>query len=142
MAEPRNNGTKTRGRPFPAGNAGRPKGARHRSTVLAEKLMQDDTREIVEAVIMAAKGGDMTAARLILERIAPLRRGRAVSFDLPATETPADLLTALDGLLRATAAGVLTPDEAATIAGLLETKRKTLETIEIERRLTALENRK
>jgi hypothetical protein len=42
-----------------------------RITMLAEKLMQNDTEAVVRAVVEAAKGGDMTAARLILDRIVP-----------------------------------------------------------------------
>ena len=68
---------------FQPGNRGRPKGARNRSTVLAEKLMADDVKSIIEAVVAAAKGGDMTAARIVLDRLAPVRRGRPVQFDLP-----------------------------------------------------------
>ena len=54
--------------------------------MLAEKLMQDDAKDIVEAVLKAAKGGDMTAARMVLDRIAPARKGRPVEFELPAIE--------------------------------------------------------
>jgi hypothetical protein len=39
------------------------------------------------------------------------------------------------------ARGEITPDEAATIAGVIELKRKSIETVEIERRLTELERR-
>jgi hypothetical protein len=37
------------------------------------------------------------------------------------------------------AKGAITPDEAVTIAGLLEAMRKAIETVEIEARLAALE---
>jgi hypothetical protein len=73
---PRKNARKTRGKPFEPGNPGRPKGARHRTTIAAEKLMQGDSEAIVRAVIKAAKGGDMTAAKVVLDRIAPIRKGR------------------------------------------------------------------
>ena len=48
---------------FAPGNPGRPKGARCKATLLAEKLMSADTRAIVQAVITAARAGDMTAAQ-------------------------------------------------------------------------------
>src|SRR5262245_56236506 len=87
------------GRPFTKGRsgnpAGKPRGARHRVTMLAEKLMQDDTEAVVRAVVEAAKGGDMVAARLILDRIAPARKGCPISFSLPTIETAADLTSAL-----------------------------------------------
>jgi Family of unknown function (DUF5681) len=42
--------------------AGKPKGARHKTTLLAERLMQDDVEKIVNAVLTAARNGDMMAA--------------------------------------------------------------------------------
>jgi len=42
--------------------AGKPKGARHKTTLLAERLMQDDVEKIVNAVLTAARNGNMLAA--------------------------------------------------------------------------------
>jgi hypothetical protein len=140
-----NSAGKQRGAPFQKGQSGnpsgKPKGARNRTTVLAEKLMQADAKDIVRAVMDAAKGGDMTAARLILERISPVRRGRPVYLELPAVRTAADIATAMTALTTAMASGDLTPDEAATVASVLEMRRKVLETEEIELRLQALEEK-
>jgi hypothetical protein len=134
------------GRPFQPGASGNPKGksrgTRSQITVLAEKLMADDADEIVKAVIAAAKGGDMTAARLILERISPVRKGRPVRLDLPLVQTAADVATAMAALTLAMAAGDVTPDEATTVAGVLEMRRKAIETVELEDRIAELEARK
>ena len=63
--------------PGVSGNpAGMKPGTRHRATRLAEKLMTDDIGDVVKAVVSTAKEGDMTAARMILDRIAPPCRGR------------------------------------------------------------------
>ena len=67
--------------------AGKPKGARHKTTLLAERLMQDDVEKIVNAVLTAARNGDMMAAKIILDRIAPVSRRQCVSFDLPKIES-------------------------------------------------------
>ena len=139
MTDPGNNASTTRGRPFQPGNPGRPKGARHKSTVLAEKLMGDDVENVVKAVLDAARSGDMTAARIVLDRLAPLRRGRPVEIELPRVETAADVLAAMAAVLDHVADGEISPDEAAIIAGILEMKRRTLELVEIERRVAALE---
>lgn len=143
MAE--NSTGKQRGKPFRPGQSGnpsgKPKGARHAVTLMAEKLLEDDAAAIVRAVIDAAKGGDMVAARLVLERIAPPRKGRAVAFDLPHIETAADVLAALGAVVQAVADGELTPDEATTVAGLLEIQRRTIETADLECRLSALESK-
>lgn len=137
----RKNTANTRGRPFEPGNPGKPKGARHKLTLMAERLMEDDAEQVVASVLAAAKSGDMTAARLVLERIVPVRKGRPVVFDLPAIETASDVVKALGVLVSEVASGTVTPDEAATVAGLLEAKRKALETEDIERRVAALEER-
>lgn len=119
--------------------AGKPKGVRHKTTMLAEKLMQDDAETIVRAVIDAAKSGDMTAARMIVERIAPLRKGRPVLLDLPSVKTASDIAAAMAALTAAMAEGDVTPDEAATVASVFEVRRRALETEELEKRLEVLE---
>jgi hypothetical protein len=121
--------------------AGKPKGVRNRATLMAEKLMQDDAEQVVRAVVEKAKQGDMTAARLIIERIAPVRKGRPITLDLPEAKTSADLAGAMASLVRAMATGEVTPDEAATIAGVFEIRRKTIESVDFEERLAALERR-
>ena len=66
-------------------------------------------------------------------------RNRPVTFDMPAIETSADLGKAMGTILQAAADSVLTPDEAVSIASLIETRRRTIETIEHEARIAALE---
>ncbi len=118
---------------------GRAQGSRHRATILAERLMQDDARDIVKAVISKAKEGDMAAARIVLDRIAPIRKGSPVRFNLPKVGTAQEIADAVAALLRGVAAGELTPDEASTIAGVVEARRRAIETVELEERLTKLE---
>src|SRR5207245_6631087 len=72
----------------------------------------------------------MTAAKLVLERVAPRPKGRAVAFVLPEIRAPGDLV-AFDSLIAAMATGEITPDEAVVIASVLELKRKALETLEV-----------
>ena len=106
---------KQRGRPFEKGRSGnpkgKPKGARHQTTVLAEKLMEDDARDVVQAVLDAARSGDMTAARLVLERIAPVRKGRPVYLDLLTVQTAGDIAAAMSALTMAMGSGAVTPEE-------------------------------
>ena len=139
--EPRNSAGKSRGRPFQPGNSGKPKGARHRVTRMAELLMEGAAEAVVHAVLAAARDGDMTAARLVLERIAPVRKGRPVSLPLPVVNSAGDVLAALGVTIQAMGDGDITPDEAATIAGVLEVKRRAIETSELEIRIAALEER-
>ncbi len=142
--DPANAGPKQAGRfqPGQSGNpTGKPRGARHRTTLLAERMMQDEAGEVVKAVIKAAKRGDMTAARLVLDRIAPARRDSPVSFALPPIETAADAAAAMASVLAAVANGSVTPSEADQIAKVVGIFIQTLEATAYEARLRALEER-
>jgi hypothetical protein len=131
------------GQPFQPGQSGNPNGrrpgARNKTCALALKLMDADAKPVILALIQAAKGGDVAAIRLVLERVAPLPRNRPVQFTMPAIETSADLGEAMGAILQAAADGELAPDEAVSIASLIETRRRTIETLELEQRIAALE---
>jgi hypothetical protein len=107
--------------------------------MLAEKLMQDDVPEVVRAVVTAARSGDMTAAKLVLDRIAPVRRGNPVALKIPPVNSPADLVSALANITDAVSRGELTPDEGQAVAAILEQHRRAIETVELEERLSRLE---
>ena len=66
-----------RGRPFPKGRsgnpAGRPKGVKDKRKLLADIISDKDERAIRKAVVDAAKQGDLVAAKLIWDRIYPVR---------------------------------------------------------------------
>ena len=51
--------SKVRGRPFKAGNAGRPPGAKNKSTQLLENLVEGQTEEL-QTLLKLAKSGDVS----------------------------------------------------------------------------------
>ncbi len=138
-----NAGPKQRGRPWPKGRSGnptgKPKGTRHRVTQAAEALLEGEAEAITRKAIELAKAGDTVALRLVLERILPPRKGRPVDLRLPAVKQVADLLVACEAVTAAMANGEITPDEAATVVSVMEVVRKSIETVDLERRLSALE---
>jgi len=135
----RKNGRTTGGR-FGPGNPGRPQGSRHKTTLAVEALLEGEAEALTRKAIDLAKAGDLAALKLCLDRLAPPRKGRTISFDLPVIETSNDVSVALRAVLGAVSAGDLTPDEAQSVAGLLEVKRRALETVELERRIAELEH--
>jgi hypothetical protein len=104
--------------------------ARGRTTLLAERLMQDDVENIVGAVLAAARNGDMTAAKIILDRIAPVRRGQCVFIDMPETVRPDDEVAARAEIIREVFSGNLTPAEGVEISNLIEAFVKKLKRAE------------
>lgn len=127
-------------KPGQSGNpAGKPKGARHRVTKAVEALMDKDAEAITQKCIQLAKSGDLTAIRLVLERVDPVRKGKPVILPLPRIEKASDLVSAMAAVVDAMCGGEISPEEAATIAGIFEIKRKSIETMEHEERLLRLE---
>ena len=136
---PRKNASKTRGRPFAPGNPGRPKGARHRVTRAVEDLLEGEAEKLTRKAIDLALGGDTTALRLCLERIAPPRRSRPVTLKLPLVITAEDVARSQTVVINAAADGLIDLNEAVELAGLLESKRRSLETQMADERIKKLE---
>ena len=143
MSDPAENArSKQRGRPFEPGMsgnpAGKPRGVRNKASLLLDRMAQADAGDVLQAVLDKAKSGDVPAATLILARLWPPRKAR-VRFHLPEMRSAADLVMGLGCLAAAVAAGELAPEEAAALAAVLESQRRAIETIELERRIAALE---
>lgn len=129
-------------KPGQSGNPkGKPPGTRNRATMAVLALMETGAEDITKAVIEAARNGDLAAARLVLERLAPPMRERPISLDLPETGTPEGINKAAQTVLEAAATGELLLGEAQALAGIIEGRRKALETLELEQRVAALEER-
>jgi len=127
-------------KPGESGNPrGKPKGARNRATLMVLSLMEAGAREITLAVVSAAKAGDLTAAKMVIERLAPPMRERPIAIDLPDIQSAQGIAVAQAAILQSAASGEITPSEAATLAGVVEMRRRALETEELERRIVALE---
>jgi hypothetical protein len=86
-----------------------------------------------------AKGGDITAMRLCLDRIVPVRKDRPVAFDLPILKHARDAVKALAAIARGVADGDLTPMEAAELSKLVDGYTRAIETTELADRLDRLE---
>lgn len=146
MSDESKNGKKSgrKGFRFAPGNPGgpgRPQGSRNAASIMLDRLADGEAAEILANVIAKAKEGDLKAAELILARAWPQRKGRPVALSLPPIESAMDVLKALSAVVAAMGDGSITPEEAALVGGLLEAKRKALETVAIEQRLTALEGK-
>jgi hypothetical protein len=116
-----------RGKPFAKGvsgnPAGKPKGVRNKATALLEAIADDDLQAIVTKIVAKAKGGDLIAAKLILDRVAPQPKGRTVAIELPAigewNGTDA-YLGANRAIVLAVAGGHVSPAEGLELVALVE----------------------
>jgi hypothetical protein len=118
---------------------GRPQGSRNKATIALQALLDGEGEAITRVAVERAKSGDATALRLCLERLIPEKRDRTVKLNFSSIETIAGVAQALDTLLQAVGGGEITPSEASTLAAVLETRRRVIETQELEQRIAKLE---
>ena len=124
------------------GQTGNPKGrppGQSEITRLRASLVSD-VPEILAGLVMAAKGGDVQAARLILERILPPVKAveQVVELKLPESGT---LTVKASAVLSAAAAGNIAPGQAAQLIMALGTLAKITEIDELADRITLLEKK-
>ena len=91
---------------------------------------------ILKTLAAAAKGGDIQAAKLILERTLPALKSAAETLTLPGADTPASQGRTVLG---ACAQGDITPDEAATLMQALAAQGRLVEVEDLAQRVGALE---
>lgn len=121
------------------GQSGNPRGRPAGSGKVAElrALITEHVPEIIQRLIVQAKEGDPTAARLLLERVLPPVRAvePAAPLELPDTS----LADQGRAVLAAVGAGELAPGQGAQLLGGLGSLAKLIETDELARRIDALE---
>ena len=128
--------------PGQSGNPrGMPAGSRHKATKLLDAIGEAGAKGVLDATLQAARGGDMGAAKIILDRAWPARKSRTVALDLPAVTTAEGVTAAMAAVVQAMAAGEIAPDEAAAVASVIEGQRRAIETADLAERIAALERR-
>ena len=120
---------------------GKPRGP-HRATLVAQSLLGQNARELLEVAIDQAKqprGGAMLRAILPLI-ISPLKE-RPVQFDIGPLETPTDGIRAIQTIAEGVATGALTESQGTMLTKLVETFNSSIKTVDIDERLKILEQK-
>lgn len=123
-------------KPGQSGNpAGKPSGSGELQKLRA--AIGEHVPEIINQLVAAARGGDIQAARLILERVLPPVK----AIEQPQTiDLPEGTLTEQGrAVLRSVAAGELAPGQGAQLLAAIGALGKVAELDELAARITALE---
>ena len=123
---------------FPAGTSGNPSGRPKNERAALRQSLADGAADVVMAVLLAARCGDMQAAKIVLDRLLPPLKATAqsVHLDLSAAASPLDIARAI---LAATASGTLPPDIAAQLVAAVGTFCRIEEAEELRERISAIE---
>lgn len=123
---------------FQKGKSGNPAG-RPRGTSAAQKLrraIECDLAEIIEAMVAAARGGDVSAAKLLLDRTIPALKPTDQAVQLPIVEGLAENSHVV---LRAIGDGSVSPEQGAKLLQGLSSTARIEETAQLKDRLQAIE---
>jgi hypothetical protein len=132
--------------PPPRNKGGRPKS----DTITLTKQARDRfNRKVIQNIDTlfdalfdaATKDGDVNAARLLIDRAIPSRRGAPIHFPLRPLKTAQDCADMLSDLLTGVAQGRLTPDEASQVSGIVSKRAELFGTIELATEIEALKAR-
>jgi hypothetical protein len=126
---------------------GRPPGSRNKLTLETLALVEDGKTPVAFALSIMNDETKSQELRLHAARIAapylhskPQSEGRMVSFALPEDiGTPAALAKIHADILRAVSSGEMSLDEGGDVSTLLDVHRRTIETAELEERISKLE---
>ncbi len=118
---------------------GKPKGARHKASMMAEMLFEEEIELVYHQVINQAKEGNLQAAKIILDRLLPPKKDRPINFKLPIIQNAADALKAGRLICHAVGTGELTPVEAESLSKIVEIQAKNIELYDFGLRLEAIE---
>jgi hypothetical protein len=121
---------------------GKRPGTKNRRTILAAKLLAGiDLPGILARMEKDALKGDKAAARLLLDRCLPARRGLPIAIKLPAIRTAADCVEAMATVMAALAKGSLSSIEASELTNVIDAARRSIETTELETRIRTMEEK-
>jgi hypothetical protein len=104
-------------------------------------LIEGEGEAVVQALLAAAKSGDVSAARALLDRLVPPRKERPVKVALPELRSAKDARDAVAAVAAAVADGEMLPGEGEALVKLLEAYARTAAAAELEERVAALEVR-
>jgi hypothetical protein len=119
--------------PGVSGNpGGRPRGARNKTTIAAMTLLEEQSAALTQRAINAALDGDMSALKLVLDRIIPPRRRPIVQLDLDKLDEFHDATEAHRHVVQAALDGGLSLDEAERLSRLVFDHIRALDIAEFE----------
>jgi hypothetical protein len=102
-------------------------------------IMEGEAATISRKAVELALPGDLTAMRLVLERLVSPARDRPVQIELPAVTNAQDLVAAASALTQATTSGEITPAQAADLSQLMANVSRAIEVAQIDERHKAVD---
>ena len=118
--------------------AGRPKGIKDKRHRYAESI-EGMIPQVLESVYQKALAGDMTAARMLLDRTLPNKRPEQERVQIPHS---GNIASDAQNVLRSVLDGEVSPDVGASLLSSMTSILKAIEVEDLAKRIEALEGQK
>ena len=118
--------------------AGRPRGIRDKRHRYAESI-ESMIPQVLESVYQKALAGDMTAAKMLLDRTLPNKRPEQERVEI---EHSGNIASDAQNVLRSVLDGEVSPDVGASLLSAMTSVLKAIEVEELTKRIEALESNK
>lgn len=129
---------------FQKGQSGNPKGRPRASGGVEDvrEALKKQVPAILNKLIERVRDdGDVTAAKLLLERCFPPLKVLEPPISLPAMAKAATLAEQGEVVIKAAGAGEISPSQASALLGALAAQARLIESTELQERLDAVEAR-
>ena len=121
---------------FKKGQSGNPSGRPKKDTANLKPLLAKHGESVLQKVIDAALEGDLTACKLVLDRLYPAIKSQAMPVNIPVGET---LPETGNNIVTETMTGNVPPDIGASLITALSNQAKLVEFTELSERLERIE---
>jgi len=121
---------------FTKGKSGNPSGRPKKDTANLKPLLAQHGESVLQKVIDAALDGDLTACKLVLDRLYPAIKPQAMPVNVPVGET---LPETGNNIVTETMTGNVAPDIGASLITALSNQAKLVEFTELSQRLERIE---
>ncbi len=118
--------------------AGRPKGIKDKRHFYAESI-DAMIPQVLESVYQKALAGDMTAARMLLDRTLPSKRAEQECVEI---QQSGNIASDAKNVLRSVLNGEVSPDVGASLLSSMTSVLKAIEVEDLAKRIEALEGQK
>jgi len=121
---------------FKKGQSGNPSGRPKQDTANLKPLLAQHGESVLQKVIDSALEGDLTACKLVLDRLYPAIKPQAMPINIPVGET---LPETGNNIVTETMTGNVAPDIGASLITALSNQAKLVEFTELSQRLERIE---
>jgi hypothetical protein len=112
---------------FSGNPKGRPPGIRTVTARLVHAILAQNAEEITGALVVNATRGNVIAQKTCIERLLGVARGQPLDLDLALDPSTVGVAVASGRAVEAVGTGVVTPEEGADLARVIDTRRRAVE---------------